>query len=452
MRPRARGLRADSPLRLGTLAGMLLWAYRLLFLPLLLAASPYYIWRMARRGGYGRGLAERLGFLPRLPAKTPGRRRFWIQAVSVGEVEAIGPLLAELTRDGLGEVVLSTTTSTGLRVARERHAASCLAIVSFPVDFWPCSAAAWRRIQPDLAVLTEGELWPEHLLGQAVARGVPAALVNARISDRSFARHRRLPGVARRLLGAFAWIGAGSEEDARRLRELGAPAAEVTGNLKFDVAADGALPGPERAALRAELGFGDNPGATVLLGSSTWPGEEELLLGVVGRLRRDGLDARLLLVPRHAERRGEVRDLAVRAALPFHQRSTQGARAEPGTVVHLADTTGELRRLTRAADLAFCGKSLEPHEGGQTPVECAAAGVPVVHGPRMTNFRAICAGLGAAGAARMGEGAPEVAALLQALATDGKTRQEMGAAGMAWHAASRGASRRTAERLLAQAR
>lgn len=431
---------------------MLLWAYRLLFLPLLLAASPYYVWRMARRGGYGGGFGERLGFLPRLPAKAPGRARLWIQAVSVGEVEAIGPLLAELTREGRTEVVLSTTTSTGLRVARERHASACLAIISFPLDFWPCSAAAWRAIQPDLAVLTEGELWPEHLLGQAAARRVPVALVNARISDRSFGRHRRLPGIARRLLGAFAWIGAGSGEDARRLRELGAPAAEVTGNLKFDVAAEGALPEPERAALRAELGFGDNPAAVVVLGSSTWAGEEDLLLGVVGRLRRDGVDARLLLVPRHAERGAEVREAVARSALPFHRRSTQGTRAAAGTVVHLADTTGELRRLTRAADLAFCGKSLAPHEGGQTPVECAAAGVPMVYGPRMSNFRAICGGLETAEAAWRGEAAAEVAALLLTLATDGETRRRMGAAGVAWHAANRGASRRTAERLLAQLR
>lgn len=431
---------------------MLLWAYRLLFLPLLAVASPYYLWRMARRGGYGRGFAERLGFPPPLPPKSPGRPRIWIQAVSVGEVEAIGPLLDELTKEGRTEVVLSTTTSTGLAVARERHAAACLAVLSFPLDFWPCSAAAWRAIQPDLAVLTEGELWPEHLLGQARARKVPTALINARLSDKSFARHRRTPRVARELLACLGWIGAGSEEDARRLRALGAASVEVTGNLKFDVAADTALPGPERDALRAELGFGDNPGCLVLLGSSTWTGEEDLLLATVARLRAGGMDARLLLVPRHAERRGEVGELLTRSALPFHQRSTGGAVAPAGTVVHLADTTGELRRLTRAADLAFCGKSLAPHEGGQTPVESAAAGVPIVYGPRMTNFRAICAGLEAAGAARRGADAGDVARLLAGLAGDEPARRTMGAAGAAWHAANRGASARTAARLLAQLR
>lgn len=432
----------------------MLWVYRILFLPLLLLSSPYYLWRMLRRGGYGEGLGQRLGFFPTLPAKRTGVTRLWIQAVSVGEVEAIGPLLARLRESGRVEVVLTTTTSTGYRLARERHAETCLAIGLFPVDFWPCSAAAWRRIQPDAVVLTEGELWPEHLLGQARCRGVPAALVNARLSDRSFARHLRTPRIAATLLGSFAWIGAGSREDARRLAALGAPAdrTEVTGNIKFDVAAEGALPAHERAALRDELGFGDNLAALVLLGSSTWPGEETLLLSTLGQLRAQGVDARLLLVPRHAERRDAVRRELTEANLAFHQRSVEGPRAKPGTVIHLADTTGELRRLTRAADLAFSGKSLPPHDGGQTPVECAAAGVPLAYGPAMTNFRAMCEGLEAAGAARRGADAAEVAHILTTLACDADVRAAMGAAGATWHAANRGASERTAARLLAQLR
>lgn len=432
----------------------MLWVYRILFLPLLLLSAPYYLWRMLRRGGYGEGFAQRLGLFPTLPGKRPGVSRIWIQAVSVGEIEAIGPLLTRLRDSGRVEIVLTTTTSTGYRLARERHAASCLAIGVFPLDFWPCSAAAWRRIQPDAIVLTEGELWPEHLLGQARRRGVAAALINARLSDRSLARHRRTPRVAAALLGAFAWIGAGSEEDARRLLGLGAPAEriEVTGNLKFDVAAEGALPADERAALRDELGFGDNPSALVLLGSSTWPGEETVLIGTLARLRAQGIDARLLLVPRHAERRDEVaRELAA-ANLAFHQRSSQGERAKPGTVIHLADTTGELRRLTRAADLAFSGKSLPPHDGGQTPVECAAAGVPLAYGPAMSNFRSICDGLQAAGAARRGADATEVIHILTELACDAGARATMGAAAAAWHKSNRGASERTARQLLAQLR
>jgi 3-deoxy-D-manno-octulosonic-acid transferase len=427
----------------------MLWVYRILFLPLLLLASPYYLWRMVRRGGYGAGFSQRLGFLPQLPAHP---KRVWIQAVSVGEVEAIGPLLRELQAGG-AEIVLTTTTSTGYRLAQERYDGVCAFIGIFPLDFWPCSALAYRRLRPTVIVLTEGELWPEHL-GQARARGLPSLLINARLSDRSFARHQRLNWASRGLLAGFTWIGAGSEEDARRLIALGADPAgiDVTGNLKFDVASEGPLSPGERLVLRHALGFDGLDRSLVLLGSSTWEGEETLLLEVVQALRAEGLDARLLLAPRHAERRDAVVRLLAASGLPFHQRSTQGTTAPVGTVVHLADTTGELRQLTRAADLAFTGKSLAPHDGGQTPVECAAAGVPVVYGPRMTNFKAICQGLEQAGAARRAADAAGVRAELIGLARDTATRTRMGAAGMEWHAANRGASRRTAETVLAQLR
>ncbi len=427
----------------------MLWVYRILFLPLLLLASPYYLWRMVRRGGYGTGFSQRLGFLPQLP---PHPKRVWIQAVSVGEVEAIGPLLRELQAGG-AEIVLTTTTSTGYRLAQERYAGVCAFVGIFPLDFWPCSALAYRRLQPKVIVLTEGELWPEHL-GQARARGLHTLLINARLSDRSFARHRRFSWASRGLLAGFRWIGAGSEEDARRLIALGADPAgiDVTGNLKFDVASEGPLSPGERLVLRHALGFDGVERSLVLLGSSTWEGEEALLLEVVQSLRAEGLDVRLLLAPRHAERRDAVVRLLAASGLPFHQRSTQGAAAPVGTVVHLADTTGELRQLTRAADLAFTGKSLAPHDGGQTPVECAAAGVPVVYGPRMTNFKAICQGLEQAGAAHRAADAAGVRSALASLARDAATRTRMGAAGMEWHAANRGASRRTAETVLAQLR
>ena len=149
----------------------------------------------------------------------------------------------------------------------------------------------------------------------------------------------------------------------------------VTGNIKFDVASDAPMSAEERARLRADLGFGADPRTVVLLGSSTWKGEETALLKIIRELRAAGTDVRLLLVPRHSERRAEVAAEVSASGLDWHQRSSGGPIAPAGTIVHLADTTGELRHLTRAADLAFCGKSLAPHEGGQTPIECAAAGV-----------------------------------------------------------------------------
>ncbi|MEY4446084.1 MAG: hypothetical protein RL444_1197 [Verrucomicrobiota bacterium] len=422
------------------------WAYRILFPLLLIPALPYYFWRMLRRGGYGTGFSQRFGFFPAQGPKTPGKRRFWIQAVSVGEIEAIGPLLRQLQATGEAEIILTTTTSTGYRLAKERYADVAAAIGIFPADLWPCSALAWRRIRPDVVILVEGELWPEHL-AQARARGVPAFLINGRISDKSFARHQRFLKLSRYVLGHFRQIAAGSEEDARRFRTLGF-ASTLTGNIKFDVASDAPMSAEERSRLRADLGFGADPRTVVLLGSSTWKGEEALLLRIVRELRAAGQDVRLLLVPRHSERRAEVAAEVSASGLDWHQRSSGGPTAPAGTIVHLADTTGELRRLTRAADLAFCGKSLAPHEGGQTPIEGAAAGVAIVYGPRMTNFRDICRGLEKAKAAVRAEDEASLSTKITQLCTDERGRREMGLNGATWHQGNRGATERTLALLL----
>jgi 3-deoxy-D-manno-octulosonic-acid transferase len=361
--------------------------------------------------------------------------------VSVGEIEAIGPLLRQLHAEGEAEIILTTTTSTGYRLAQERYGDVARRIGVFPADLWPCSALAWRRIRPDVVILVEGELWPEHL-AQARARGVPAYLINGRLSDRSFARHQRFPGFSAHVLGHFKAIAAGSEEDVRRYRVLGFE-ARLTGNIKFDVAGDAPMAPEERARLRTELGFGTDPRTVVLLGSSTWKGEESLLLKATRDLRVAGHDVRLLLVPRHSERRAELAAETSASGLTWHQRSTGGPVAPEGTVVHVADTTGELRRLTRAADLAFCGKSLAPHDGGQTPIEAAAAGVALTYGPRMTNFRDICRGLEQAKAAVRAADADELAATLGRLVTDAAARAEMGRRAAAWHQGNRGATERT---------
>jgi 3-deoxy-D-manno-octulosonic-acid transferase len=326
-----------------------------------------------------------------------------------------------------------------------------LAVGIFPLDFWLFSRAAWRRIRPDLIVLTESELWPEHL-HRARRKGVPALLVNARLSQKSFSRYLRFPALSARLLGHFERILASSEPDAERLRRLGAPADRIVcaGNLKFDVAAADPPDAEAREALRAELGFAavEEKAPFVLIGSSTWPGEEEALLACRENLAAAGIDCRLLLVPRHAERGPELRTLLERRPqLRWFQRSG-GGRPEGGVEVHLADTTGELARLTAAADLAFIGKSLPPNEGGQTPIEAAALGVPVLFGPAMSNFRAVAASLLAAGAARRVDDATGLATAVESLARDPDARAPMGAAGRKWHAANRGSSTRAAEAIL----
>lgn len=430
-------------MRVGRVRTAMTWVYRILFPTLLVLTLPYYLWRMIRRGGYGTDFSHRLGFFPDLGPVPAGRRRFWIQAVSVGEIQAIGPLLRRLKAAGNVEIVLTTTTSTGYRIAKELHAANADRIGIFPADLWPCSALAWRRIRPDVVVLVEGELWPEHL-AQARSHGVPAVLINGRLSDRSFARHLRLRPLSRRLFSRFSAILAGSEEDARRFRELGLSPVN-TGNLKFDVAPPSAVDATAASRLRESLGFAGCE--CVVLGSSTWPGEETMLLRSITALRGSGLDVRLLLVPRHAERRHEVSGEVEASGLKWHLRSS-GAAAPAGTVVHVADTTGELRTLTAAADLAFCGKSLPPNEGGQTPVEAAAAGLAIVYGPRMTNFHEMCRQLESSEAAFRTQDAAQAEAVIARLVRDPQERRSVGARALRWCADNRGATERTAVALL----
>jgi len=428
----------------------MIWFYRLFFLPALLLALPYYLLRMWRRGGYRKSFSHRFGCLPRLPPPADGKLRIWLQAVSVGEVLAIGPLLEELQKRGTIEIVLTTTTSTGYAEARKRYLDRVLCCAVFPLDFWPFSRAAWKRLRPDALILTESELWPEHL-HQAGRRQVPAFLVNARISDRSYARYRKLGRLPLRLFSRLDHLYAATELDRERLLSLGADDFRVTcsGSIKFDVPLPDLLDDAARAALRAELGFGpsDNEDRFVLMGSSTWPGEEALLIEIQRELLECGVDCRLLLVPRHAERGAEIRRLLERQNLSWHQRSA-GAKAPPDIRIHLADTTGELPRLTQAADLAFVGKSMPPNAGGQTPIEAAGLGIPVVIGPNMTNFQSVARSLVRREAAIQVADPPGLGEAVRRLADAPDLRRAMGAAGREWHRRNRGSSARIANGIL----
>lgn len=422
---------------------MALWLYRLVFLPVMLVAAPYYLWRMRRRGGYAAGFGQRFGAVsPGLPPSQAGCRRIWLQAVSVGELLAVGPLIEALLADGTAEIYLTTTTSTGYRLAREKYADRLVGVGYFPLDFWGCSARAWARVRPDLALLTEGERWPEHV-HQARRRGVPVIVINARLSDRSYRRMRAVRALVPALLGGITRLLAVAEEDARRLREIGfaGDRVVVTGNLKVDQAIP-EIDAAARARLRGELGFGADD--LILLGSSTWPGEEAALAAAWQLARRTtGLGPRLklLLVPRHAERRAEVEAVVTAQAGAHHLRSRGVA---PGPMdITIADTTGELQRLTQVATLVFVGKSLPPHTEGQTPVEAAGLGRPLLFGPGMSNFKSIARDLCAGGAAETVTDAGTLAGAVERLLGDERRRQAMAAAGRRWHEANRGALART---------
>lgn len=418
----------------------MIWLYRLLFLPVLIVVSPYYLWRMFKRGGYGASFSQRFGAgLEGLPAKDPARRRIWLQAVSVGEMLAVGPLLEAWKNDPAVEVYLSTTTSTGYKLAGEKYKGLVLAIGYFPLDWWWFSCWAWERIQPDLVVLTEGERWPEHVY-QAAQRGIPVFCINARMSDQSYRRLRLMPW-ARRLMLAETRILACSEHDAGRFRSLGCPADRVvtTGNIKLDLT----IPLLDEAAqqqLRTELGFGREP---LLVGASTWQGEEQVLVQAYRAVRAAGIDCRLLLVPRHAERRAEVEGELKKAGLSFHLRS-RGAAPAPVDIC-VADTTGELRKLLQLASVVFVGKSLPPHQQGQTPVEAAALGKAVLFGPGMSNFYAISGQLVAGGAAGVVHDAADLAKSVQEILQHPEKAAAMAEAARAWHRNNQGAVKRTLE-------
>jgi len=358
--------------------------------------------------------------------------------VSVGEMLAVAPLLEAFQREGHTEVYLTTTTSTGYTLAKEKYRALTVGIGYFPLDFWAFSARAWRKIRPDLSILMEGERWPEHVR-QAEARGVPVICVNARLSDRSFRRSLRVRDFLRPLSRGMTQVLCASKRDEQRFKALGfwPERLQTSGNLKLDVRIP-LLAEEAKAQLRRELGLGCG---LVLLGSSTWPGEEVALLAALQAARARGLNVSLLLVPRHAERREEIRGLLEKTDLTYHLRSTGPA---PGEVdVAVGDTTGELRKFTQLADLVFVGKSLAPHDGGQTPVEAAVLGKPIVHGPHMTNFREIIRTLTETGAVRKVATPEELVTTVVELLQDQAQREKLAGAARAWHGVNRGATERT---------
>ena len=433
----------------------MIWLYRFLYLPALLIVLPYYGFRMWRRGGYAKDFKQRFGFFSRMEPAGSSQKRVWLQAVSVGEVLAIEPLIRALNADRTIQIVLTTTTSTGYAEALKRYHECVYRIGLFPLDFWPFIRLAWKRIQPQAVILAESELWPEHL-NQAFRKNIPTFLVNARLSDRSFKRYQQFSGIARQVLQKIGFFCAASDLDKERFIQLGVPSESIesVGNLKFDVRVGELLDLAARTQLYRELGFcqmPEQPRPFILLGSSTWPGEEKILLRIQTRLIETGLDCRLLLVPRHAERGPEIANLLRRQKLAWHQRS-KNLTASENVHIYLADTTGELARLTQIADLVFIGKSMPPNQGGQTPIEAAGLGIPVIMGPNMNNFKDVAKSLVMSGAACTVADEQSLEANVLDLVKNAELRTAMSKSGREWHEKNQGSSQRVAETILRKIR
>jgi 3-deoxy-D-manno-octulosonic-acid transferase len=410
--------------------------YSLALFLILIVGSPWWLGRMATSGKYRHGLSERLGLVPaRIRGSIKWEPVLWIHAVSVGEVLAASRLVDELTeRLPDYRVMVSTTTRTGQTLARERFGAD--RVFYFPLDFAFAVGSWLHALRPRMLVLLETEFWPR-VLTECRRAGIPVAVVNARISDRSWPRYRRLAFLWTHLLGGVSIALAQSEIDAERLRALGPANVQVAGNLKFDIRA--AKPAAVTDALRENL----PAGVPVLVCGSTLAGEEDLLLdalphGVV-----------TILAPRHPERFDSVAQILERRGLPWLLRSKwmQSPALVPAGTVFLLDSIGELASVYSVATAAFIGGSLVPM-GGHNPLEPAQFGVPVVMGPSAENFRGIVDLLRSHNALRMVTPGNLRAALAELLTASAEV-QAMGARAKKVFASEAGATERTVEALLA---
>ena len=398
---------------------------------LALGYLPLFLWRKVWRAGYPLALAERLGGAP----LRPGPDRFWVHAVSVGEVMAAVPLVRALRKRWPGtEIVVSTVTATGAQVARARLPEAGAAFV-FPLDFAYATRRAIARVRPRCFIALETELWP-NLLRCLAEAGIPAVLVNGRISDRSYRRYAWVRGLFRRVLADVALFAMQSDEDARRIRNLGAPAERVvvTGNLKLEAAPPGEEAG---RAWRRLLHLGDEG---VLVAGSTHRGEEAVVLDAFASLRDGAAPLRLVLAPRHPERVDEVEDLARARGLRPVRRSR--IDAEPAGDVILLDTVGELAAVYAAADVIFVGGSFVPI-GGHNVIEAALHAKPVIFGPHMSNFRDAAALLLEARGAIQLQDAAELGPTVRALLEDPAARGALGHAALAAVRLHHGACRQT---------
>ena len=355
--------------------------YSALLAAALLVSLPYWLLEWVRHGKYSAGLGERLGRVPRRLAPQPNRPAIWIHAVSLGEVLAVSGLVEELRkRFPKHRVVISTTTDTGQKLARTRFGAE--SVFYFPLDFAFAIRPYLAALRPELMVIAETEFWP-NLLRLAHRSGARIAIVNARISDRSWPGYRRFRHFLVKILPQIDLFLAQTAEDANRLQDIGAPSEriEVTGNLKFDMLAPLAL--PIVASLRAC--FQSNNSGPVIVSGSTVDGEERLLLHAFANVLASHPGAVMILAPRRPERFNEVAELLQVLGMKFWRRSLWSGDPIVGGVL-LLDTIGELAALYALADVAFVGGSLVPR-GGHNIIEPALHGVPVVVGTHTENFR-----------------------------------------------------------------
>ena len=398
------------------------WAvYNILFALVYPFLLPGFLLRMLRRGGYAKRFADRFALYPDEVRARLSRGGFvWIHAVSVGEVQVAGQLMREwrVAEPGV-RFCFSTTSSTGWKMA-EKEVGPNDVLVYNPLDFPNFVKSALKTVRPRAIVLTESEIWPNFIRFAKKSR-IPLFLINARVSDRSAPRYRLAKCFFGDVFKCFTKIFAQSDLDRDRLVAAGAPSdkVEVTGSFKFDVAHRN----PAKEAEMREWIAANGGAGKILLGGSTWPGEDEVLLRIYKKIleeRREGREGRegqetenddpgqvtLVIAPRHFEKADAVEANIKKAGFGCVRRSRKASATANlstfppfhlSTSVFLADTTGELMGLYGIADVVFVGKSLCAH-GSQNMIEPCLCGKPTFVGPYTENFRPVMSDLLAANA------------------------------------------------------
>ncbi len=377
---------------------MTFFLYNILQLVFVLVFFPFIMLFVAARDKYRGRMPSRLGFglTSKVPAHRPCARRFWLHALSVGEVTSAVPLVAGL-RKTYPEcvIIVSVTTATGRKVAQMLLGEIADCIVDGPIDLLPVVRRFVKRIAPDLFILVETDFWP-NLLHCLKKQGVPTLLVNGRISPRSIERYLRLRFFFRSMFKSFTRLSMQTRRDRDNMLLFGVPQEQlpVLGNLKFATrAAAGNRPASDiRSLLPA--------GRLIFIAGSTHPGEERILIKCYIEARKPHPELYLMIAPRDPGRSIEIETIAAEHNLKVMRRSSGVFR--PADLL-LIDSIGELVDFYGTADVAFVGGSLTPN-GGHNPIEPAAMGIPVLFGPDMTDFREIAESLiDAGGALRVGD-------------------------------------------------
>jgi 3-deoxy-D-manno-octulosonic-acid transferase len=415
--------------------------YSALLAAFLLITLPYWLLQMLRHGKYRAGLRQRFGAVPPHLLKAGNQRTIWVHAVSVGEVVASSAVVEALRHEYPSRrVLISTTTSTGQKLAARKFGAEN--VFYFPLDFAFAVRLYVEALRPELCVIAETEFWPNFLRLSKLA-GARVAIINCRISDRSFPGYKRLRLWLPRVLANVDLFLAQTEEDRRRLLQIGALEArvQVAGNLKFDIAPP---PTPSIAAsLRASF---DQTGAgPVLVCGSTLDEEEGLLLSAFRNILATHAKAVMILAPRHPERFANVAAQVDQLGFRMWRRSLWSGEPLAGGVLVL-DSIGELAALYSLATVAFVGGSLVPR-GGHNILEPAMYGVPIVTGNHYENFRDIVNFFLSRNAVRV-VGMAELALVFMDLIGSGEERAKLGRNALAALDSQRGTTARTVQALV----